>query len=406
MAHEPPDENGNKHSNENNEKLVELLVSTPSLFEGDDRNLPSEVKEQIQSIMVQMYTLCSVEPMQDEGDLLCKAIKARYKKIEEERFEGLPDEKYLEDRLTHIEDALTELQRINQNVEYLFERDFLSDPPFLLSSPLTQYSQDQAFVDNLKSIGITVKKAIDELYKMLFDRKTTAKGLSFLNFKERYEALDSTLADLRQNMTETQEISKNAQNVLEETKETLVHVKTQSESILANVLTIMGIFVAILMAFFGGFSIVRNGLEVSFSEIRQVRFAYFLLMGQVLANLFFVLMFMITRLSEHSISVYGCGKKKDSDEVTSDCASCVEDCSFNTKLKKKYPYVIYTNEMVLCGYFILWAWWYVDVFLYPHFERLLVNSLIISLAIFAVIIAAVVIPASIYFYNKHKKGNS
>ena len=130
-------------------------------------------------------------------------------------------------------------------------------------------------------------------------------------------------------------------------------------SLTTNMLTILGIFVSIIFIIVGAYFTVTGELfNKSISSIIQINLGRFILMGHILLNLLFVFMFMISRLSAKSISVIckGCSN-----------SICVNpECGFSKRLVKKYPYVIYSNVILIGSYIVLFAWWLIEYFAHQY----------------------------------------
>lgn len=132
-------------------------------------------------------------------------------------------------------------------------------------------------------------------------------------------------------------------------------------------MTVLGIFVAIILAFVGGFFSVLIAGRIDVSPIAQVRFMYFLLIGQTLCDLLFLFMFLIARLSNKSIAVLCSGGIAQGRGIP--CAQCASQCKWYVRWWRKYPYIITINCAVMFGYSFLWIWWYVDEFLYQYIPK-------------------------------------
>lgn len=170
-------------------------------------------------------------------------------------------------------------------------------------------------------------------------------------------------------------------------------VKKRADNILSSVLTVLGIFVAILVALFGGYFTVRESI-VAIDEISitpQIQMAHFLLMGQVLIALVFLLVFMIARLSDKNIYVF-CKNfivknLENQGEINEAylCSSCANKCPYYKRFFQKYPYIVGINLVIIIGYVTLFLWWYIDVFLYSTIKEHL-STFRIALTVFIIFI--------------------
>ena len=175
---------------------------------------------------------------------------------------------------------------------------------------------------------------------------------------------------------------------------------TDANSLTTNILTILGIFVSIIFIIVGGYFTVSIDNK-AFTDITQVNLGRFVLMGQVLFNLIFSFMFMVSRLSSKSIAV--------------DCRGCEKSvctnnkCSFIMKIWNKYPYVILFNFACLCGYVVFLAWWYLEEFVYKvhsneWYTFLGNHPLIFTSIIIFMTILSIALPMILFFSycKKHK----
>lgn len=175
-----------------------------------------------------------------------------------------------------------------------------------------------------------------------------------------------------------------------------------SDQLMSHILSILGIFVAMIFVFVGGYDMLSLGLTSNlFSEtISQINIGGVVLMGQVLFNLIFLFLFMIARLSNKSIAVK--------------CLGCNDGCSnkrckFGVRLWKQYPYVVVTNFIMFFSYIILFIWWAIEKFTYPHFEKELVDFFashwIIGMILCIIIATLIISVAAGSFYVMIRKIN-
>lgn len=111
----------------------------------------------------------------------------------------------------------------------------------------------------------------------------------------------------------------------------------------AEVITILGIFAGLVV----GFSIDFQLLAQSFSNLKDVSFfkeiAFLSIIGIILFDSIFLLMFAVSRISQRSLAV-NCKYK--------DCQNC-DDCKMTLKiLIHKYPYVFWYNLILVITFII------------------------------------------------------
>nr|WP_294668427.1 hypothetical protein [uncultured Ruminococcus sp.] len=140
-------------------------------------------------------------------------------------------------------------------------------------------------------------------------------------------------------------ISNNLKITLEEVnnkKQEMEEIDRKVANIHAEVITILGIFAGLVV----GFSIDFQLLAQSFSNLDSVSFykeiAYLCIIGIILFDSIFLLMFAVSRISGRSLAI-NCKYK--------DCQNCTE-CKHKMKILHKYPYLFWYN-LILSITFIL-----------------------------------------------------
>lgn len=413
------------------EFLTEDSIFFPSL--DSDGCFSSDNRSKICHYTELLYTLiCN-----DSDDLfqLGNAIREKYHALAESNAEDDTFDNFV----GNIDAALIQLSHVNQNLGLIFRYRIHEGPDKDLCNSLEKYWSDQNFSLKIGEIVEHAQAAINAINQDLQLAKTRFFQKSSQIERDRLESLLSSAKDFLEQIEKANKETKKAQSDIEnhvksaqdmlnkadkaindvvsqsqtvEQQSKAIEarseeIKRQSDGILPNLLTILGIFVAIIIAFIGGyFSIIQAG-GISISKIAQVCMAYFLLMGQLLINLIFLFMFMISRLSGRSISVlclYSANKNQPGT-----CYGCNNSCPFYRRLWRKYPYLVAVNWAILVGYAVLLLWWYVDTFLFTFFENWINSNVVFLIVIFLVIIFVVTaflvaIPVCIYF--KSRKADS
>lgn len=174
-------------------------------------------------------------------------------------------------------------------------------------------------------------------------KKTTSgkQSETDLAFREAKTRID--------NKNESQEIINKVNQALEQSGE----AKKNVDSLLPNLLTILGIFVAIIIAVVAAYlsvillqEKVGAGITVFHTVVTCV------LLGHVLLNLIFFFIYLISRMTNFTLACYCvCGKHTD-------CSKCDknEQCRWGNKLWFRYPYVVLFNATCIIAYFALGIW--------------------------------------------------
>lgn len=171
--------------------------------------------------------------------------------------------------------------------------------------------------------------------------------ISQLNY---FKAQEAKLNSITYNQAEQEgiknawkEVRKNIGDNMKMMEEKIDAANNQANSMITQVVTILGIFAAIVLAFSGGISILGNAImALTSAEIVVYKVAFICLMtGFLLFNLIFMLMYFIGKITDKSIYAE-CGAK--------DC-TCGKDgkakCKGITRVRRRLPYVFYFNITVV-----------------------------------------------------------
>lgn len=385
-------------------------------FSSDDRNKICKYTESLYILVCRDL---------EDSSLLGNAIRAKYKALIDVDIDNDASDTFSDD----IDAAIVQLSHVNQNLELIFKRRIHEGPDEDLRNGLSKYWMDKRFSSKVVEIVERAQVEINAVHRDLQLKKASYFQKNSQTERDKLESLLSSAKDFLEQIekanketsraqNDIQNHVKSAQEMLDKAEKAMndvvsqsetvtrqsEEIKKQSDGILPNLLTILGIFVAIIVAFISGYlSIIQAG-GTNISPIAQVCMAYFLLMGQLLINLVFLFMFMISRLSSRSISVL-CLYSANVDHPGT-CYGCKNSCPFYRRLWRKYPYLVAVNWAILVGYIILLLWWYVDVFLFAAFELWLSSNVAFPIVIFlAVILVAItfliIFPVRIYFKNRN-----
>lgn len=386
--------------------LISLLNQETLLSSAD-----SNYWRSIAIFVCQIYTFYSVK---SKSSWLSREIQKCYPKEEMEKLEHT-------DTIVRIS---ADLQRIYQNIEALLSNahipeDLRNDPEIKL---LLQHNEEHDFSGYLVELVKQAQETINSIKDTLNHRLAKLQKQSAMALQERLEGLLSSANDLiiehEENIKKLCEENLGLYNEILEKKDAVdKDVKTvedlikktrdDANNVLSTVLTVLGIFVAIVIAFIGGYFSISASLESKISNIPQIQLAHFMLMGHVVINLIFMFMFMLARLSNKNLCVMctNCTGHSDS----SKCHTCGCQCNWHHRLTRKYPYIVMTNWFFIVGYVVLFLWWYVDEFLYDTIYTILSNSVvgkIVCLFVLILLLAIVVFTPPFLIWYKRKKQDS
>lgn len=351
-------------------------------------------------------------------DALAQSIVQHYSSL----LESPSDIEKIAEQIPNVSNAIIELSHIHKNLDLICSESLYDSPDEGFKNSMEEFWDDTAFCISLMSVHThaveTVSSMYEKIQKTLNDLQTTATCYSLdaadrlLSTVDDFKEEFANIKDIEQKATEYREALEKATKSsadsivnLNRAENRLYEAQKTAESIFPNVLTILGIFVAILVVFIGGF-LITSKATADISYIPQISFAYYILMGQVLSDLFFLLMFLVARLSQNNIStrcpIYIAPDTKGSEQTPeiqhtitshSECGICQEraSCRWRQKLWRKYPYIIMINWFFCISYIVVWIWWFVDAHLYQgwvsFFDSLFGNIIVLILSLLVLVVA-------------------
>ena len=374
------------------EEFLEFLATNESLYLPDQED-DTDYWQTVIAYTEWLYTVYSVRPR--KTNWLSDVIQKRY--------EGLLLAGENSATVEDIGIASLELSRIYQTLGAAFEDVPESGPSgqFEEAEAFRKHLSEPAFLEYRRKVAEYGKHAVLDLRDRLRKRhqelsqeenqaardKLSRLLSSATEILEEIKGAEVRLRDVDKTLKQAEKDAGAAKTAYEAAETASEDAKKQADNILPNVLTILGIFVAVIVAFIGGFFTLILSDRGNISTIPQVCMIHFLMMGHVLVNLIFMFMFMVARLSDKSISVL-CLKSTNSKHPGA-CRECGNQCPIYRRLWRKYPYLVAVNWAAVIGYIVLLLWWYIDTFLYTGLKQWLDSSIVVALCVFLVALASV-----------------
>lgn len=132
----------------------------------------------------------------------------------------------------------------------------------------------------------------------------------------------------------------------------LKRASKQAASTQTDLISVLSIFAAIVIAFSGGFTFLGSVMtSINSATHYEAVLLCALICGMVIFNTIFLLMYLVSKITDKNIYA-----KCD----TSDC-SCEKRCNGIKKIRKRLPYVFYFNLLVLLGIAIDCVVWLIDI---------------------------------------------
>lgn len=303
-------------------------------------------------------------------------------------------------------------ESVNNGNELLAEEPFLSFVYAFLSSINSEVEQRM----QNREIDISEDRNARE-QKLLHDINE-----DLLSLKERYDKIDSFIADTeekiqsavksaKQAITASQEAknaSEEAKKAATEAKSTAQTVNTAVESIsetansiLPNILTVVGIFIAMVIAVivcYLSVVIAKHPNNSWSSDLFPIILG--IVMGQIAINMVFLLLFLIGKLTNKSIAI--------SCPEASQCYLCKSkvSCHIGNRAFRKYPYIIASNIIFAITIWLLSLLTVADLYFDDAITSFIGSHNIVTIILFLILLIIFLLGCYLFFFkNIIKKRN-
>lgn len=219
------------------------------------------------------------------------------------------------------------------------ERDYLPEKIRMINERIKDRQVHEKIVKlwdhvNLENIRLRELKNISENAELALQTAKNINDEVELSKKEIYE-INTNIKNAQNYLEDTQLNLTKAEENLKKVQETMKDSTTQS-------ITILSIFAGVVMAFTGGMSYISQALA-SLNQIGPYRAgAFILLIGVIMFNVIFLLLYMIGKLTGRYIGSNG--KCNNPEEI---CKHKSIGCCIN-----RYPYIVFVNFI---SFIILWT---------------------------------------------------
>lgn len=268
---------------------------------------------------------------------------------------------------------------------------------------------------DIKNKIVSLLLAIDKLSYEYIDSKGGYDDNDKKSFEDHENRINAMKMSIEESKKEISQLKKDSEDLqilkqqLENNKKALLEAINHADNLLGHSIEILGIFVAIITIFIGGFS------EISlFGTIDNLNtykfFLYIIITGHIMANLIFMFIYMLGRITNKTISASCIGHIKipiESSDSESKCQNCCykssetciqyemdkEHCTLARKLRYKYPYIYYTNLVsIVAEAFLCVGWLFSDEILTIKSVFWGKTSIIVIVAILAYMIVKKSLP--------------
>ena len=211
--------------------------------------------------------------------------------------------------------------------------------------------------------------------------------------KEAMAAANNAKETAEKIIEEAQKVQKAA----EETQAAAEAAKNSAESMVPNMLTVLGIFVAIIIAVVAAYISILIGQHIEDSNLASLGLAAFLVLGHILTNIIFLLLYLISKLTKYTLAC-NCLVSKEND-----CTNCSSwyGCTWMNKLWRRYPYIIVLNAFFAVGYLMYGLWVFIQTYFRTDIDDFFLNN---GEHVFwaVVIVMGIVVIAAMILMNKFK----
>lgn len=254
----------------------------------------------------------------------------------------------------------------NKNNVIVFERvgdKFFFTIRFFLAQHIGDLDSKDYDVEKVRTAVKMFTNRLQNVFELV--KASTA----FLNYRP---AVEKSAAELKQN---TDAVLKSVKKDLEKIKtanqtsfdEYVTKLKGTTEEELNSIIkhssessiTILGIFVGVVMVFFGGFTVLENAIDgLTGTSFYRLYFTM-LLFGGMLYNTVILLFFLIGRVTDRSIA---CKCHKTNADKCSECEHRVASHKL-CALQNKFPYIYWVDMLILLGMIFIVVLYYSDKYI-------------------------------------------
>lgn len=213
-------------------------------------------------------------------------------------------------------------------------------------------------INNLTEISKKINNNIYQNYNKLLDH-VSLDIQHFLNIHDNLQSIKTTEESLDKLRKEIEEETKKNNEIADK----ISYIHKETENLNNQLVSILGIFAGIILAFFGGVSIISSSLSNMHLVSRYKIVFVITLIGLIVIDCISILMLTIGKIIGKDLHKTLC--------EFDDCSQC-QKCKVNSKQKsrkfinarmfrKKYPFVIFINAIFIVFIFVDVLLWYFNI---------------------------------------------
>lgn len=261
-------------------------------------------------------------------------------------------------------------------------------------SAILSYIEDAQFRNYcIDALRYFEEKARDELKQK---GSPTAQRSIEVRKTELEQTNQSEIAELYAMSQEYKRAAEEAMKRAEQLKKEAEETKKVAEGIVPNMLTVLGVFIAIIIA------VVACYLSLIFNQHQEnplpsLNIIQSLLMGQIIMDIIFLLLYLISKLTNYTLACH-CFISREVD-----CSQCPNsfrnNCRLWNRVWLRYPYVVIFNTVFIVCYFVLGVWGFLSIYLGKGISSLLRKSPQAVLCVAAIATVLFILICVIVFYK-------
>ena len=234
------------------------------------------------------------------------------------------------------------------------------------------FSGIQAFLSNAEFQNFC-RRSLTELQEkvrqMLNEKPEETRSIE----ARRMEAEQESYEDIQEALKQSKQYAEAANTLrkkMAQLKIETVNAQHAAEGIIPNMLTTLGVFIAIVVAVVGCYlSLIFNKHQNP--DFPTLNLSVCMLMGHILLNVIFLLMYLISKLTNYTLACH-CHFSRQMD-----CGSCPnafrQHCRLPNRIWLRYPYVVLLNLVFFSAYFILGLWYFFCSYLGCRIDQFFLN---------------------------------
>ncbi|MCM1529062.1 MAG: hypothetical protein NC093_03600 [Alistipes sp.] len=214
-----------------------------------------------------------------------------------------------------------------------------------LKKKCDEQSSIDEFVSFLRDCSTSLMRGnLNPQLQIFYDRLAdNNEGLGRLN--SLLEQLQNKQVKISNELSLNRGLQEEVKKISAEAKDIRQEIKEQSQKVAESSITILGIFVGIVMVFFGGFSILDNTIE-TLSQVSPYRLYFTMIVfGCIMYNIVVLLFFLVSRITEKSITCRCHHASQVIETSRNDCYKCKQYRHHKgiCRVRNTLPYVYWSN---------------------------------------------------------------